>query len=71
MKKTDKVLVLEFLRAHGTITPMDAMGFGCYRLAARIWDLRKEGHDIVTEDKDKDGNPVNYAIYRLKEENNA
>lgn len=71
MKKTDKVLVLEFLRAHGTITPMDAMGFGCYRLAARIWDLRNEGHDIVTEDKDKDGNPVNYAIYRLKEDDDA
>jgi hypothetical protein len=68
MSKSDKVLILEHLRSHGTITPMDAMKFGCYRLAARIWDLRKDGHDIVTEDKDRDGNHVNYAIYRLKED---
>lgn len=68
MSKPDKVLILEHLRAHGTITPMDAMNFGCYRLAARIFDLRKDGHDIVTDDKDKDGNHVNYAIYRLKED---
>lgn len=68
MKKSDKTLILEHLRAHGCITPMDAMKFGCYRLSARIYDLRRDGHTIITDDKDADGNYVNYAIYRLKEE---
>ena len=71
MKKSDKTLILEHLKAHGCITPMDALKFGCYRLAARIYDLRRDGHAILTDDKDAEGNPVNYAIYRLKEDNNA
>ena len=34
-----------------TLTPMDALRrFGCFRLGARIWDLRnKQGMDIRTE----------------------
>ena len=71
MKKSDKTLILEHLRANGYITPMDALRFGCYRLSARIYDLRAAGYNIITDDKDSDGNPVNYAIYRLKEDNNA
>ena len=69
---SQKKLILEYLRAHGSITPMDAITHcnRCFRLSARIWDLREEGYNIVTDDKDKDGNSVNYAIYRL-EENNA
>ena len=71
MGKSDKALVLEHLKAHGSITPMDALGFGCYRLAARVFDLRKDGHNIITDDRDANGDPVNYAIYRLKEEDHA
>ena len=71
MKKSDKTLILEHLRVHGCITPMDALKFGCYRLSAGIYDLRRDGHAILTDDKDAEGNPVNYAIYRLKEDNNA
>lgn len=69
MKKSQKQMILEYLQAHGSITPMDAINHckRCFRLAARIADLRAEGHNIVTEDHDSDGNPVNYAIYRLKE----
>ena len=69
MKKSDKVLIMEQLKANGYITPLDALRFGCYRLSARIYDLRRDGHNIITDDKDADGNPVNYAIYRLKEDN--
>lgn len=70
MEKSQKQLILEFLQAHGSITPMDAINHcrRCFRLAARIADLRAEGHNIITDDRDADGNPVNYAIYRLKEE---
>lgn len=68
---SQKALILKYLRAHGSITPMDAITHckHCYRLSARIWDLRAEGHNIITDDKDSEGNPVNYAIYRLKEDN--
>ena len=63
-----KTLILEHLRANRYITPMDALKFWCYRLSARIYDLRRDGYNIITDDKDADGNPVNYAIYRLKED---
>lgn len=70
MEKSQKQMILDYLRAHGSITPMDAINHckRCFRLAARIADLRAEGHNIITDDKDSDGNPVSYAIYRLKEE---
>lgn len=33
-----------------TITPLDALNrFGCFRLGARIWDLRNAGMNIVNE----------------------
>lgn len=64
--------ILNYLRAHGCITPMEAVTkIKCYRLSARIKELRDEGYNIITDDRDADGNPVNYAIYRLKEEKNA
>ena len=44
-KQTDKQAVLEYLREHQTITPLEAFSkLGCYRLGARIYDLRCEGH---------------------------
>ena len=46
------------------ITPMDALNkYGCFRLAARIADLRERGHTILTETVD-DGEK-RYAKYRL------
>ena len=72
-KTPHKKLIMEHLNAHGCITAADAISkFRCYRLAARIADLRAEGHNIVTDHKDGEGNAVNYAVYRLvKEETNA
>lgn len=68
MKKSHKQLILEHLKAHGCITAAEAISrFRCYRLAARISDLKADGHNIITDNKDADGNTVNYAIYRLKE----
>ena len=70
MAKSQKQLILEFMRAHGSITPEDAINHckRCFRLAARIAELRAEGYNIITDCRDTDGNPVNYATYRLKEE---
>lgn len=68
MKKSHKQLILEHLEAHGCITAAEAISrFRCYILAARISDLKADGHNIITDNKDADGNTVNYAIYRLKE----
>jgi hypothetical protein len=41
--------ILEALR-RGPITPLEALkDYGCLRLAARIEELRSDGHTIVTE----------------------
>ena len=46
------------------ITPIDALNkFGCFRLAARIADLRKSGHNIWTDSMTKDGKT--FASYSL------
>jgi len=42
--------ILDHLTHRGPITAMDALNhYGCFRLAARIKDLRNEGHDIKSE----------------------
>lgn len=46
---TDKEAVLRWLRVHGSIEPLTALReIGTFRLGARIWDLRHDGHDIET-----------------------
>lgn len=69
MKTSKKQLILDYLRKHGSITPDEARIYcrKCERLAARISELRAEGHNIVTLDKDAEGNRVNYAIYKLED----
>lgn len=42
--------ILAHLKDGNGITPMDALDlFGCFRLGARIADLKRMGYDIVTE----------------------
>ncbi len=59
--------ILAWLKAGNSITPLDALSlFGCFRLAARIADLRSEGWDIRTESvKTPSGKYV--ARYQLAE----
>ena len=48
MKQTNRIL--EYMRRNKGITALEAYReFGCLRLSARIFDLRKEGHLIATE----------------------
>lgn len=43
--------ILNHLQTVGPLTAIDALNqFGCFRLAARINDLRQSGHNIKTED---------------------
>ena len=42
--------ILAYLKDGNGITPIDALNlFGCFRLGARIADLKKRGYDIVAE----------------------
>lgn len=42
--------ILLHLQSGQTITPIEALElFRCFRLAARIESLRKDGHNILTE----------------------
>ena len=47
-----------------------AREFGCYRLGARIWDLRHAGHAIskrTVTNKNRYGESVSFAEYRLED----
>jgi len=45
--KNQNEMILDYLKKGNSITPIDALThFGCFRLGARIWDLRKQGHEI-------------------------
>lgn len=42
--------ILEILKTGRSITQLEALNLcGCFRLAARIHDLRDRGNDIITE----------------------
>ena len=42
--------ILRYMELHGSITARQALNeCGCMRLAARIHDLREQGHDIHME----------------------
>lgn len=44
-------MILEALQAGEHLTAIDALSrFGCFRLGARIWEIRKElGYDVRTK----------------------
>ena len=53
-----------------SLTPIDALqDFGCFRLAARVADLRREGLDIECSTETTNGK--RYARYRLRGANHA
>tara|TARA_R110000868_G_scaffold402329_1_gene678570 strand:- start:4571 stop:4774 length:204 start_codon:yes stop_codon:yes gene_type:complete len=56
--------ILSHLISGQSLTPFDALQqFGCFRLAARIRDLRDDGHDILTEIVEQ--GDKRWARYRL------
>lgn len=63
--------ILSHLREQGEITPMDADAlYGVKNLAARISDLRAQGHHISGErviGKNRFMETVHYSVYRLQE----
>jgi len=71
-KATQCDLVLEFMAANGSITPVEALDeLGCMRLASRISDLKRMGHSIrkeMVEKKNRFGETVRFARYSIAEE---
>lgn len=68
---TQKERVLDYLKTHTSITPMEAWNkLGIYRLGDAIFKLRKDGHDIkssLTEVKNRFGESCRVAEYRLQD----
>lgn len=64
--------ILDYMRKHKGITQADAVAkLNCYRLSARIYDLRKEGHNVKTKkiiSKKSNGTVYSYAFYFLARE---
>lgn len=60
-------MVLAYLKKHKTITPMVALRkLNCFRLAARIFDLKTDGYQITTKIKTDKKNNKRWAEYMLK-----
>ena len=61
---SQKNAILGYLKRHKTITAIQALdAIGCFRLAARVQELRDSGHKIATEWVRK--GEKRFARYRL------
>ena len=66
---TQSEAILDYLKQGNVITPLEALNkFGCFRLGARIWDLKRAGYDIREKDVTQNGKRfASYYIYREKQ----
>ena len=56
--------IIDYLATGRSITPLQALSrFGCMRLGARIYQLKKDGHRIKTDMVRRKGKT--FASYRL------
>jgi hypothetical protein len=63
-RESQKKTLLDFLKRGKHITPLKALyDLGIYRLAARIRDLKDDGHKIKSEMVYE--HPVKFARYKL------
>ena len=66
---TQRQRIMEYMQECGAITPMEAIyDLGCTKLATRISELIREGHDIKKEmvyRKNRFGQTVHFMRYRL------
>jgi len=70
IRLTQSMKVLKYMMDFGSITPLDALkDLAVMRLGARIWDLEKQGFEILHERetaKNRYGENTTYCRYRLK-----
>ena len=69
-RESQNKAILRDLQAGQKIDPITALSrYGCFRLSARIFDIKKQGHDVQTEltqhpiEKDK-----RFATYFIAQE---
>ena len=61
---SQKMQILSHMASGNSITPIDALEkFGCFRLGARIYDLKEDGHNIHTTMVER--GPKRFARYTL------
>lgn len=67
---TQERMVLAHLQEYGKITPLEAINYyGIMRLSAIIFNLRKAGHDITTNNKqalNRFNKITTFAEYKLE-----
>lgn len=71
MKDNQCEKILAYMREHGGITQRGAIQLGCYRLSARIHDIKKRGKKVVTTPirvMNADGSYSTVAFYKLEDE---
>lgn len=72
MRDTHNQQILRALKRGMRIDHIGALrAFGCTRLAARIWDLRCDGYNVVTEMQANPRTGARYAVYRLARKRKA
>ena len=64
--------ILQYMKQYGSINPMQALqDIGCFRLASRISDLRKQDYQIISKRvnyKTRLGEAKHFNEYSLKED---
>ena len=59
--------IMDYMDKHGEITQRDAIKLGCYRLSARIFDLKEQGFKIDSFRRsviNADGSESTIGVYR-------
>lgn len=67
-EKTQQESIIEYVKLHGSITPIEALNLcGCFRLAAQIYELKRKKHfNFKTLSIPKPDNTGFYAKYVLE-----
>lgn len=66
MTQTEQIL--DYLKQGNSLTPIEALNLmGCFRLGARIYDLKAMGHDIRT--KMISNGEKTFAMYYMEKSN--
>ena len=66
--ETQAAMILEYLASGKPLTAAEAWKrFGCARLGARVFDLRRRGHEIEATKEQVPGRrrPAMIAVYRM------
>lgn len=61
--------ILRYMTVHGSITSAEAFtAFGCTRLSARIWDLKRMGFNITKKRERKNGKSYDRYFWEAENE---